>query len=324
MKRTHLRVLTSLMVQMRTAGKPIIAAVNGYAIGLGNELHMICDISIAADHAKFGQTGPKVSSVPIWACTNMMHRTIGEKRAREMLYFCRQYTAAQALQMGLVNHVVPMAELMTTARAWAEELLDKSPSSLRIAKLAFDVRATRACGAGCLRVVSCWHSTSTARSSSKGRQRGSRSASRFPDLSHAKSSRRQAQLSGGPASIGTSSGQFGHQLNSGEDDLVSKIQNRDAAGAGAFVMDRKPIAGQRYVTDLGARGQSELCAGDCASRAGRRGDALRRPLVGEIDDAADDGQHAEHDHDVHGDHCNLQGADAWAVGHRRRGRIAHC
>lgn len=147
-KRTHLRVLTSLMVQMRTAGKPIIAAVNGYAIGLGNELHMICDISIAADHAKFGQTGPKVSSVPIWACTNMMHRTIGEKRAREMLYFCRQYTAAQALQMGLVNHVVPMAELMPTARAWAEELLDKSPSSLRIAKLAFNMESDQSLWSG--------------------------------------------------------------------------------------------------------------------------------------------------------------------------------
>lgn len=147
-KRTHLRVLTSLMVQMRTAGKPIIAAVNGYAIGLGNELHMICDISIAADHAKFGQTGPKVSSVPIWACTNMMHRTIGEKRAREMLYFCRQYTAAQALQMGLVNHVVPMAELMPTARAWAEELLDKSPASLRIAKLAFNLESDQSLWSG--------------------------------------------------------------------------------------------------------------------------------------------------------------------------------
>lgn len=147
-KRTHLRVLTTLMVQMRTAGKPIIGAVNGYAIGLGNELHMICDISIAAEHAKFGQTGPKVSSVPIWACTNILHRTIGEKRAREMLYFCRQYTAAQALQMGLVNAVVPMSELMPTARAWAEELLDKSPASLRIAKLAFNMESDQSLWSG--------------------------------------------------------------------------------------------------------------------------------------------------------------------------------
>ena len=173
-------MLTGLAVQMRTCGKPIIGAVNGYAIGLGNELHMICDISIAADHAKFGQTGPKVSSVPIWACTNLLHRTIGEKRAREMLYFCRQYTAAQALAMGLVNHVVPLAELMPTARAWAEELLDKSPASLRIAKLAFNHGdATRACGAACSPAANCSPSTSTATSSWKARPPGSKSASRI-------------------------------------------------------------------------------------------------------------------------------------------------
>lgn len=147
-KRGHLRVLTGLAIQMRTCGKPVIGAVNGYAIGLGNELHMICDVSIAADHAKFGQTGPKVSSVPVWACTNLLHRTVGEKRAREMLYFCRQYTAQQALGMGLVNHVVPLADLMTTARAWAEELLDKSPASLRIAKLAFNMESDQSMWAG--------------------------------------------------------------------------------------------------------------------------------------------------------------------------------
>jgi len=147
-KRGHLRVLTGLAIQMRTCGKPVIGAVNGYAIGLGNELHMICDISIAADHAKFGQTGPKVSSVPVWACTNLLHRTVGEKRAREMLYFCRQYTAEQALNMGLVNHVVPLAELMPTARAWAGELLDKSPASLRIAKLAFNLESDQSMWGG--------------------------------------------------------------------------------------------------------------------------------------------------------------------------------
>ncbi len=147
-KRGHLRVLTGLAVQMRTCGKPIIGAVNGYAIGLGNELHMICDISIAAEHAKFGQTGPKVSSVPIWACTNLLHRTVGEKRAREMLYFCRQYTAQQALAMGLVNHVVPQDELMTTARAWAKELLEKSAASLRIAKLAFNLESDQSLWGG--------------------------------------------------------------------------------------------------------------------------------------------------------------------------------
>ncbi len=147
-KRNHLRVMAGLALQMRTCGKPVIAAVNGFAIGLGNELHMICDITISAEHAKFGQTGPKVSSVPVWSCTQLLHRTIGEKRAREMLYFCRQYTAQQALGMGLVNHVVPMAELMSTTRAWAEELLDKSPQSLRIAKLVFNQESDQSLWAG--------------------------------------------------------------------------------------------------------------------------------------------------------------------------------
>lgn len=137
-KRNHLRVMAQLAMMMRTAAKPLIAAVNGYAIGLGNELHVMCDITIAADHAKFGQTGPKMGSVPVWGATTLLHRTIGEKKAREMLYFCRQYTAQQALDMGLVNAVVPMSELHATTEAWCQELLDKSPESLRIAKLAFN------------------------------------------------------------------------------------------------------------------------------------------------------------------------------------------
>ena len=81
-KRNHLRVMSHLAVAIRTAGKPVIAAVNGYAIGLGNELHLICDITIAAEHAKFGQTGPKMGSVPCWAATQLLHRTVGEKRAQ--------------------------------------------------------------------------------------------------------------------------------------------------------------------------------------------------------------------------------------------------
>jgi naphthoate synthase/2-ketocyclohexanecarboxyl-CoA hydrolase len=137
-KRGHLRVMAQLALVMRTSGKPIIAAVNGYAIGLGNELHVMCDITIAAEHAKFGQTGPKIGSVPVWAATTLLSRSVGEKKAREMLYFCRQYTAAQALDMGLINAVVPLADLASTTRAWCDELLDKSPQTLRIAKLAFN------------------------------------------------------------------------------------------------------------------------------------------------------------------------------------------
>ena len=138
MKRAHLRLMAQLAVVIRTCGKPVIAAVNGYAIGLGHELHVICDLTIAAEHAKFGQTGPKMGSVPIWATTQMLHRTVGEKKAREIVYLCRQYTAAEALEMGLINAVVPMAQLAETVDQWCQEILDKSPQTLRIAKMALN------------------------------------------------------------------------------------------------------------------------------------------------------------------------------------------
>jgi len=147
-KRNHIRSMGHLAWAIRNSGKPVIAAVNGYSIGLGHELHLICDITIAADHAKFGQTGPKMGSVPVWSATQLLHRTVGEKRAREILYFCRQYTAQQALDWGLVNHVVPMSELRATAMAWAQELLDKSPTSLRIAKIAFNAESDQSFWAG--------------------------------------------------------------------------------------------------------------------------------------------------------------------------------
>ena len=147
-KRNHLRVISHLTIAIRTAGKPVIAAVNGYSIGLGHELHLICDITIAAEHAKFGQSGPKMGSVPVWVATQLLHRTVGEKRAREILYFCRQYTAQQALDWGLVNHVVPMKDLHATAMAWAQELLDKCPTSLRIAKLAFNAESDQSLWSG--------------------------------------------------------------------------------------------------------------------------------------------------------------------------------
>lgn len=147
-KRNHLRVMAHLAIAIRTAAKPVIAVVNGYAIGLGHELHLICDITIAAEHAKFGQTGPKMGSIPCWATTQLLHRTVGEKRAREILYFCRQYTAQQALDWGLINAVVPMKDLHATAKAWAQELLEKSPSSLRIAKLAFNAESDQSLWSG--------------------------------------------------------------------------------------------------------------------------------------------------------------------------------
>jgi len=148
MKRGHLRLMAQLALVMRTAGKPIIAAVNGYAIGLGHELHVMCDLTIAADHAKFGQTGPKMGSVPVWCTTQLLHRIVGEKKAREIIYMCRQYTAAEALDMGLINAVVPMSELKATVDQWCEELLDKSPQTLRIAKLAINQESDQGLWAG--------------------------------------------------------------------------------------------------------------------------------------------------------------------------------
>ncbi len=121
--------------------KPVIASVNGYAVGGGHELHLFCDLTIAADTAKFGQVGPKVGSIPIWGATQMLPRLVGEKKAREILFLCRQYTAQEALEMGLVNKVVPAAALMAEVGAWCQEILDKSPHSLRIAKLALNMES---------------------------------------------------------------------------------------------------------------------------------------------------------------------------------------
>lgn len=133
--RRHLRAVQALGVVMRGCGKPIIAAVRGYAVGGGHELHLFCDITIAADNAKFGQVGPRVGSVPVWGATQMLARMVGEKKAREMIYTCRLYDAAAAERLGLVNAVVPRAELGHEVDRWCQDLLDKSPQCLRLAKL---------------------------------------------------------------------------------------------------------------------------------------------------------------------------------------------
>lgn len=122
---------------IREIPKPVIAAVNGYAIGGGHVLHFLCDLSIAADTARFGQVGPRVGSVDPGFGTAYLTRVVGEKKAREMWYLCRQYSAQEALQMGLVNAVVPSASLMDEARAWAREILAMSPTALKIAKTSF-------------------------------------------------------------------------------------------------------------------------------------------------------------------------------------------
>jgi naphthoate synthase len=123
---------------IRNIPKPVIAMVNGYAIGGGHVLHVLCDLSIAADTAIFGQTGPRVGSVDPGFGTAYLARIVGEKKAREIWYLCRQYTAQEALAMGLVNTVVPAAELRAEVEAWCRELLAKSPTALKLAKFSFN------------------------------------------------------------------------------------------------------------------------------------------------------------------------------------------
>ena len=123
---------------MRAIPKPVIAMVNGYAIGGGHVLHVLCDLSIAADTAKFGQVGPRVGSVDPGFGTAYLARLVGEKKAREIWYLCRQYSASEALAMGLVNAVVPAAELRAETERWCRELLEKSPTALKLAKQSFN------------------------------------------------------------------------------------------------------------------------------------------------------------------------------------------
>lgn len=123
---------------IRNMPKPVIAMVNGYAIGGGHVLHVVCDLSIAADSAIFGQTGPRVGSVDPGFGTAYLSRIIGEKRAREIWYLCRQYSAQEALDMGLVNKVVPADELRSEVRKWCDEILEKSPTAIQIAKQSFN------------------------------------------------------------------------------------------------------------------------------------------------------------------------------------------
>lgn len=123
---------------IRTMPKPVIALVAGYAIGGGHVLHVICDMTIAADNAIFGQTGPKVGSFDAGYGSSTLARIVGQKKAREIWYMCRQYNAQEALEMGLVNKVVPVAELESEGIQWASEILDKSPIAIRFLKAAMN------------------------------------------------------------------------------------------------------------------------------------------------------------------------------------------
>jgi dihydroxynaphthoic acid synthetase len=122
---------------IRTLPKPVIARVNGYAIGGGHVWHVNCDLSIAAEHAQLGQAGPRVGSFDPGYGTGDLMRAVGIKRAKEIWYLCRLYTAQQALDMGLVNAVVPMEKLDEEVDQWCQELLEKSPTALKMLKYSF-------------------------------------------------------------------------------------------------------------------------------------------------------------------------------------------
>lgn len=124
--------------QIRTCPKPVIAMVAGYAIGGGHILHLVCDLTIAADNAVFGQTGPKVGSFDGGFGASYMARIVGQKKAREIWYLCRQYNAQQALEMGLVNAVVPIARLEEETIQWCREILANSPMAIRCLKAALN------------------------------------------------------------------------------------------------------------------------------------------------------------------------------------------
>ena len=133
----HLNVL-DLQMQIRRLPKPVVAMVAGYAIGGGQVLHLVCDLTIAAENARFGQTGPRVGSFDAGLGAGLLARTVGLKKAKEIWFLCRQYDAQQALQMGLVNAVVPLERLEEETLGWCREMLAHSPTAIRALKAAFN------------------------------------------------------------------------------------------------------------------------------------------------------------------------------------------
>jgi len=133
---------------IRDVPKPVIAAVNGFAIGGGHVLHVLCDLTIAADTARFGQNGPRVGSYDAGFGTGYLARVVGEKRAREIWFLCRQYSAEQAQAWGLVNKVVPADQLKAEVRSWADEILRLSPTALKVLKQSMNTDTEHFAGIG--------------------------------------------------------------------------------------------------------------------------------------------------------------------------------
>ena len=140
--------LEELQTLIRSIPKPVIAAVNGYAIGGGHVLHVICDVTIAAEHARFGQAGPRVASFDAGFGTAYLARAVGEKRAREIWFFCRQYDAETAERWGLVNKIVPRERLLEEAKSWGREVAALSPTAIRFLKTSFNADSDQIFGQG--------------------------------------------------------------------------------------------------------------------------------------------------------------------------------
>jgi 2-ketocyclohexanecarboxyl-CoA hydrolase len=138
--------MEELHAALRDAPKPVIARVQGYAIGGGNVLCTVCDLTIASERAVFGQVGPKVGSVDPGYGTALLARVVGEKKAREMWYLCRRYSAAEALAMGLVNAVVPHEQLDAEVQRWCDEIQQRSPTAIAIAKRSFNMDTAHQAG----------------------------------------------------------------------------------------------------------------------------------------------------------------------------------
>lgn len=133
--RAHMRRLFALSSVMRMMDKPIIAKVRGYCVGGGNEINLFCDLSVASEGSRFGQSGPRVGSVPIWGACQLLARYVGERKAREIVYLCRLYSAQEAKEMGLINEVCSDDSLDEVVAQMCRDILAKSPQSVRIAKI---------------------------------------------------------------------------------------------------------------------------------------------------------------------------------------------
>jgi dihydroxynaphthoic acid synthetase len=136
--RVFLKKCIRVSTAIRNCSKPVIAMVRGYCLGGGHEIHLMCDITLAAKSAQFGQTGPTVGSVPIWGGTQMLPRIVGEKKAREIIFLCKRYSADEAEAMGLINKSIPDDKLEEETMVWCKRILEMSPQALDIAKVSLN------------------------------------------------------------------------------------------------------------------------------------------------------------------------------------------